>query len=46
MMLYTVLFYEFPETLGKKVETTVEVSTKLTSVRRPTEPPRACARIM
>ena len=45
-MLYTVLFYEFSETLGKKAETSVEVSTKLTGVRRPTESPRACPRIM
>ena len=46
MMLYMVLFYEFSETLGKKAETSVEVSTKLTGVRRPTESPRACPRIM
>ena len=44
MTLYTVLFYEFSET-GKKAETSVEVSTKLTGVRHPTESPSACPRV-
>lgn len=46
MILYMTVFYEFSETLRKKVGTNVELSTNLTSVRRSTEFPRGCACVM
>lgn len=45
-MLYMIVFYEFSETLRKKVGTNVELSTNLTSVRHSTGFSCGCACVM